>query len=107
VLPRLGVEPLDRDRPVPDRRAHARTARRVEAAEERPQPALVDDAFEPEPPGAAPDPHARRLAAAGVVVVQTAGDLLLVVGVLADRQLGHAQHAGSPYETEAAETHMH
>ena len=107
ALARLRVEPLDRDRPVLDRRAQARAARRVEAAEERPEVALMDDAREVEGLGAAARPHPRRLSPTGVVVVETAGDLLLVVALLADRELGHTQHAGSSSETKGAETHMH
>ena len=49
----------------------------------------------PEQLRTAPGPDPRRLAAAGVVVVQPARDLLLVVGLLAQRQLRHAQHLDS------------
>jgi hypothetical protein len=104
---RLGVDSLDRDRPVPDRRPQPLAARWVEAAQKRPHLSLLDDARESELLGAAPCPHARRLATTGVVVVQAAGDLLLVVGLLPDRQLGHAQHAAPLAHPNSAETHMH
>ena len=69
--------------------------------------ALLDHAAEPEQLGAAAGPDPRRLAAARVVVVQPARDLLLVVGLLAQRQLRHAQHAGPNSNPTSGETHMH
>jgi len=47
--------------------------------------AVVDDADEAETRGTAAGPDSRRLATTGVVVVQTASDLLLVVGLLSER----------------------
>jgi hypothetical protein len=74
---------------MPDRRAQAHAARRVDPAQERPQLALLDDAREPELLAAAPCPNARRLAATSVVVVETA--LFTVVAVvLADPLFGGA-----------------
>jgi hypothetical protein len=46
-LPRLRVDPLDRDCPVPDRRSQPVAARRVEAAKKRAELAVVDDASDP------------------------------------------------------------
>jgi hypothetical protein len=106
-LPRLRVDPLDRDCPVPDRRSQPVAARRVEAAKKRAELAVVDDASDPKRLAAAPCLDPRRLAPTGVVVVETAGDLLLVVGLLADRELGHAQHGDASPKAEGAETHMH
>src|SRR5262249_31175082 len=56
-------------------------------------------------PATGPDPG--RLATTGVVVVQTTSDLLLVVGLLPQRQLRHAQHASTAEKSKRAKTHMH
>ena len=61
----------------------------------------------PSPDSTAPGPQPRRLATTRVVVVQPASDLLLVVGLLPERQLRHAQHAGPTPKSERAETQMH
>ena len=66
----------------------------------RPQIIGVDLAVEAEPPGAAADPHAARLAGAGVVVVEGLGDPRQLVGLLTDAELGDRQHrqpTDSPY----------
>ena len=62
------------------------------AADQPPELALVDDPFELELGRATADPDARRLAAAGVVVVDPGGDGALVVGLLARRELRHREH---------------
>jgi hypothetical protein len=42
--------------------------------------------------GPAPDPLPGRLAAPGLVIVEAVGDLLLVVAVLAERDLADREH---------------
>ena len=106
-LAALDVEPPHRDRPLPHRRPQHRAARRVDAAQQRPEPAVLDHAREPERRSTATGPEPRRLAAAGVVVVQPARDLLLVVGLLPERELRHAQHLDSNREEHRGQTQMH
>ncbi len=106
-LAALHVEHANGDRALPHRRPQRCLARRVHAPKQRPEIAIFDDADETEPLGAATSPQARRLAPARVVVVQTTSDLLLVVRLLAQRQLRNAQHAGTPPGEQRAETHMH
>ena len=70
-LARLDVERADRDRPLPHRRAQPRLVRRVDAAKQRAEVAVLDDADEPEPVSSAAGPQPRRLTPTRVVVVQT------------------------------------
>ena len=96
------IDPLDRDL-LPGRMpAELGGRERMLAADQPPQLALADDPVELELRRAAPDPDARRLAAAGVVVVDPGGDRALVVGLLARRELRHRQHRG----TLASRMHM-
>ena len=106
-LTTLEVERAHRDRPLPHRRAQTRLARGVDPTKQRPEVAVSNDTREPERRAhrACPDP--RRLATAGVVVVQAVGDLLLVVGLLPQRQLRHAQHAAPPSRRDKTGTQMH
>lgn len=77
-LAALRVECADGDRPLADGRAQPRGARRVDAAKQGAEVAVLDHAGETEQLDAAAGPDSRRLAAARVVVVQTVRDLLLV-----------------------------
>ena len=74
------VDLLDGDRPrlrMPP--AQPLAAQRVVAADERAELPVLDDALEPERGRATSGPDARRLAAAGVVVVESGRDRALVV----------------------------
>ena len=106
-LARLEVERPHGDRPLPHRLAQRLPARRVDPAKQRPQLTVVDDARQLEPRSTLSRPDPRRLATTRVVVVQTAHDLLLVVGLLPQRQLRHAQHSAHTPNPTGAETHMH
>src|SRR5262249_50108014 len=69
--------------------------------------AVVDDADETERRSSAASPHPGGLAAACVVVVQADRDLLLVVGLLPQRQLRNAQHSVPPTNSGQGRTLMH
>ena len=103
----LDVEHAHGDRPLPDGRPQPVVARRVDAAKQRAQIAVADHAHETKMLGPAAGPDAGRLSPARVVVIYPASDLLLVVGLLAHRQLRHAQHARPSPRPTSAETHMH
>ncbi len=53
------------------------------------------------------DPQPRRLTPTGVVVVEAQGDLLLVVGLLAEGELRDAQHGAPRTEDRSSGTQMH
>src|SRR5215218_4826215 len=106
-LARVDVESANRDRALTHRLSQPLRVRRVGAAQQGAEVAVLDDADQAEPRGSAAGPDPRRLAATGVVVVQPAGDLLLVVGLVAQRQLRDAQHRRSPRDPKGARTHMH
>ena len=65
---------------------------RVKPCDQRAELLGGDAAAEPEGIGPAPDPLPRRLPPAGVVVVPSLGNLLLVVAVLAQRDLADREH---------------
>src|SRR5581483_8496970 len=101
------VEPAHGDHPRPHRLPQPLLGCRVHSTQQRPQIAVSNDADEAEPVSAAAGPDPRRLASTRVVVVETTSDLLLVVGLLAERELRHAQHPATPAKPDRAETHMH
>ena len=65
---------------------------RMDAADQPPELALLHDAFELELARASPDPDARRLAVALVVLVEPGGDGPLVVALLPRCELRDTQH---------------
>ncbi len=106
-LARVNVERADGDCPLPHRLPQPLLVRRIDAAQQCSQVAVADDADEAQSRRATPRPEPRRLAATRVVVVQPSRDLLLVIRLLAQRQLRHTQHPAHPPAREGAETHMH
>jgi hypothetical protein len=92
-LPARRVDPLDLDRPRGRMLAKLGSRQRMKPANELPQLALLDDAFQIELLGASTGPDTRRLAFARVVVVDTRRHRALVVALLAGRELGDAEHS--------------
>src|SRR5262249_16238339 len=79
---RMRVDPLDRDRPLPRRTAKQITRAWIAPLAKRGKVPLLDDAVKAEPFGASARPHARRLAAAAVILVKPLRHRLLVVTLL-------------------------
>jgi hypothetical protein len=92
---RLGCrerEVESRDLGAPTDGLDALTRSRVAAVHERHEPVVVNPAADPDAVGSAAGPAARRLTAAGVVVIAPLRDLTLVIARLLDRQLADRQH---------------
>src|SRR5581483_768476 len=91
----MRIDPFDRDRALLRVFTQPLLGQRVDAADERSKLPVLHDPFESEDGGSAACPDARRLAAAGVVLVEPGRHRSLVVRLLPRRELCDRKHTAS------------